>query len=201
MRLPAVPLLGDHHLLLQQLHHRCRLSLPPTAFAKKNLFTPARSNTGQVASIGAGGSQLVCRVVTAILLTLSILYYALVNTADTMTLAQIFMLLGSVATVCIVIWARIQFRKRYGIEGSNGFDFFAGLCCACCSVAQILNTVRDGVYEGFWDGYDKLRTSEPLATVPEDASTDVESGGASDNSAASSGASSTASTFSFRSIV
>ena len=146
---------------------------------------------------------MLCRTVTAILLTLSILYYALVGNASTTVLAQVFMILGAIATASVVIWARMKYRKRNNIEGSDGYDLCVGIFCTCCASLQVINTVRDGIYEGFWDGYAKLRTSEPVSTVTEDVGTDVESG-ASDNSATSGGGSSsessTASAFSFRSL-
>jgi len=70
-------------------------------------------------------------------------------------------LIASIVACAVVFAARRAIRTRERIEGSAAADCCVAICCASCSVCQILNNVP-GNYLGFWSTYDTLSQPAPL---------------------------------------
>merc|ERR1712159_59774 len=75
--------------------------------------------------------------------------------------AAVLYLIASIVACAVVFAARRAIRTRERIEGSAAADCCVAICCASCSVCQILNNVP-GNYLGFWSTYDTLSQPAPL---------------------------------------
>jgi len=75
--------------------------------------------------------------------------------------AAVLYLIASIVACAVVFAARRAIRTRERIEGSAAADCCVAICCASCSVCQILNNVP-GNYLGFWSTYDAIRQPAPL---------------------------------------
>lgn len=77
-----------------------------------------------------------------------------VEAIQAQTAVEVLFWLGFIATVFLVVYARVQIRVRENLRGGVVADIFFATFCSCCSVAQILNQYAP--YRGFWATYAEL---------------------------------------------
>lgn len=111
---------------------------------------------GQVTSIARGGNRYVCLAVACFFLVVTILdlLFMYVEAIQAQTAVEVLFWLGFIATVFLVVYARVQIRVRENLRGGVVADIFFATFCSCCSVAQILNQYAP--YRGFWATYAEL---------------------------------------------